>query len=98
MTCFYNRTRQRNSENGGGGGERNGGWGGGYGSERVNKNGVIGIIDSWGRGPHLSSDYQMISIPHLRSVIVEVILLAWLPPEESFHAEQKAVNYFHNLG
>lgn len=39
MTCFYNRTRQRNSENGEGGvkgrggGERNGGWGGGYGSE-----------------------------------------------------------------
>lgn len=109
MTCFYNRTRQRNSENGeggvrGGGGEWNGGWGGGYGSEWVNKNVVIGIINSWGRGPHLSSDYQMISIPHFRSVIVEVMLLARLPPEEPFHAEQKAkqqmvsANYFQNLG
>lgn len=46
-----------------------------------------------GRGPHLSSDYQMISIPHFRnSVIVQVMLLAWLPPKEPFHAEQKAKN------
>lgn len=60
----------------------------------MNKNGVIGIIDSWGRGPHLSSDYQMISIPHFRSVIVEVMLLTWLQPEEPFHAEQKAKHMF----
>lgn len=81
MTCFYNRTRQRNSENGEGGvkggrGERDGGRGGGYGTEWVNKNVVIGISDSWGRGPLLSSDYQMISIPHFRSVTVEVMLPA----------------------
>lgn len=55
---------------------------------------MIGIIDSWGMGPQLSSDYQMISIPHFRSVIVEVMLLAWLPPDEPFHAEQKAKHTF----
>lgn len=36
----------------------------------------------------------MISIPHSRSVIVEEMLLTLLPPEEPFHAEQKAKHMF----
>ncbi len=53
----------------------------------MNKNGVIGIINSEKGKIHFFIDYQMISIPHFRSVIAAVMSLAWLPRSEPFHAE-----------
>lgn len=55
---------------------------GGRGNEEskwANKNGVIGIIHSNRGRSNFFSDYQMISIPHFRSVVAEAMSLSWLP-------------------